>query len=119
MGTVGDYVATLDAPARSRLGRLHARAVELVPGVDEGTSYGMAALRHRGRPLIAVQATKAGYSAYPFSPAVVSAVVGRHPGLDATKGGIRFTESAPLPDEACDELVLGRRDEIDAALSRG
>jgi uncharacterized protein YdhG (YjbR/CyaY superfamily) len=118
MGAVEDYIASLDAPARSLLGRLHARARELVPSADEGTSYGMAALRYRGRPLIAVQATKAGYSAYPFSPAVVSVVVERHPGLDATKGGIRFSGARPLPDQAYDELVLGRRDEIDTALAR-
>lgn len=118
VGTVTEYLAGLDTPARSLLGRLRVRAMELVPSADEGMSYGMAALRYRGRPLIAVQATKAGYSAYPFSAVVVAAVVARHAGLDATKGGIRFTDERPLPADAYDALVLARRDEIDAALAR-
>lgn len=118
MATVTDYIATLEDPARSVLARLHARALELVPEADEGTSYGMAALRYRARPLIAAQVTKAGYSVYPFSPAVVTSVLDAHGGLDATKGGIRFSEEHPLPDAAYDALVSGRRDEIDLALGR-
>ncbi len=39
-------------------------------------------------------------------------------GLDSTKGGIRFTDDRPLPRKVYDALVLRRRDEIDAALSR-
>jgi len=41
-----------------------------------------------------------------------------HEGLDASKGGIRFTEDQPLPDAAFDALVTARRDEIDAAIAR-
>lgn len=116
MGTVTDYLAGLDEPGRTLLARLRERALAIVPRAVEGTSYGLAALRHRGRPLVAVQVTKAGYSVYPFSPAVVSSVLADHPGLDATKGGIRFTDERPLPDDAYDALVTGRRDEIDEAL---
>lgn len=116
MASVTEYIATLAEPARSLLDRLRQRALVLVPEADEGTSYGMAALRYRGRPLIAVQVTKAGYSVYPFSPPVVTSVLEAHPGLDATKGGIRFTNDRPLPDAAYDALVTGRRDEIDRAL---
>ena len=76
----------------------------------------MAALRYRGRPLISVVATKQGYSAFPFSPAVVANAIHGREGLDSTKGGIRFTGERPLPDEVFDALVLGRRDEIDVAL---
>lgn len=118
MGTVTDYVAGLDEPARTLLGRLHQRALAIVPDAEEGTSYGLAALRHRGRPLVAVQVTKAGYSAYPFSPAVVESVMAAIDGLEGTKGAIRFTDANPLPDAAYDALVTGRRDEIDAALAR-
>ncbi len=118
MGAVTDYLAGLDEPMRSRLEGYHRRARDLVPTAVEGTSYGIAALRYRGRPLIAVQVTRQGYSVYPFSPAVVTRVLEVHDGLDATKGGIRFTEDQPLPDAVYEALVTARRDEIDAALAR-
>jgi uncharacterized protein YdhG (YjbR/CyaY superfamily) len=53
-----DYIAGLDEPARSLLERYRARAVAVVPEAEEGTSYGMAVLRYRGRPLISVVSTK-------------------------------------------------------------
>lgn len=118
MGELTDYIASLAEPTRSLLDRYRARALALVPQAEEGTSYGMPALRYRGRPLIAIRVTKAGYSAYPFSADVVAAVLARFAGLDATKGGIRFTDRAPLPEEVYDALVEGRRQEIDTALSR-
>ncbi len=118
MGEVTDYIAGLDEPGRSVLERYRARAVAVVPEAEEGMSYGMAALRYRGRPLISVVSTKQGYSVFPFSPAVVESVVAEFGGFESTKGGIRFTDNRHLPDEAFDTLVARRRDEIDAALSK-
>jgi uncharacterized protein YdhG (YjbR/CyaY superfamily) len=89
----------------------------MVPEAEEGTSYAMPALRYRGRPLISVVSTKAGYSVFPFSPAVVGSVVAEIDGFDSTKGGIKFADRRLLPDEAFDALVARRRDEIDMALS--
>jgi uncharacterized protein YdhG (YjbR/CyaY superfamily) len=118
VGTVTQYLASLEEPARTLLGHYRARALALVPTADEGTSYGMAALRYRRRPLIAVQRIKIGYAVYPFSPEVVASVLPTIEGFASTKGGIRFTNDHPLPDAAYDALVTGRRDEIDAALAR-
>jgi uncharacterized protein YdhG (YjbR/CyaY superfamily) len=116
MGEVTDYIAGLDEPARTLLERYRARALALVGTADEGKSYGMAALRYRGRPLISVVATRRGYSVFPFSSEVVGHAIAGHEGLDTSKGGIRFTDGHPLPDEVFDALVLGRRDQIDDAL---
>lgn len=118
MGTVTEYIATLEEPSRSLLERYRSRAMTLVPTAEEGTSYGMAALRYRGRPLIAVNTGTLGHTAYPFSSEVVARVLATIDGFDGTKGGIRFTDERPLPDAALDALVTGRRDEIDEALAR-
>ena len=115
MGEVTDYLDTLIDPARSTLERLRQRTLALVPEAEEGTSYGMAALRYRGRPLISVVSTRAGYSVFPFSSAVVALVVATGPHFDSTKGGIRFTECAMIPDSSFDALVTARQAEIDAA----
>lgn len=118
MGNVTDYIAGLDEPARSVLERYRARAVAAVPEAEEGTSYGMAALRYRGRPLISVISTKQGYSVFPFSSAVVASVTAQFNGFESSKGGIKFTDKRYLPTEAFDALVAGRREEIDAALPK-
>ena len=117
MGEVTDYNTGLDEPARSVLERYRARAVAIVPDAEEGTSYGMAALRYRGRPLISVVSTKQGYSVFPFSAAVVESVAAELTGFPATKGGVKFTDQRLLPNKAFDALVVQRRDEIDAAQS--
>lgn len=118
MGEVTNYIAGLDEPARSMLEHYRARTVAVVSDAEEGTSYGMAALRHRGRPLISIVSTKQGYSVFPFSPTVVESVIAEFSGFESTKGGIKFTNAHRLPDAAFDALVLRRRDEIDAALAK-
>lgn len=119
MAEVTDYIASLEEPARSVVDGWRFRALELVPSADEGRSYGMPALRYRGRPLVSVIATKGGYSVFPFSADVVAGVVPRLDGFAATKGGIRFTDRQPLPADAFTDLVVRRRDEIDTALDGG
>ena len=118
VGEVTDYIAGLEEPARGVLERYRARAVAVVPEAEEGASYGMPALRYRGRPLVSVVTTKQGYSVFPFSPAVVESVVAEVDGLESTKGGIKFTDQRKLPAKAFDALVKRRRDEIDAALAK-
>jgi len=119
MAEVTDHVASLPDPERAVVAALLDRARALVPDAEEGTSYGMAAYRYRGRPLVAVAVGPRGCTAYPFSSDVTAAVLATLDGFDATKGGIRFTAGRPLPVEAFDALVTGRRAEIDAALDRG
>ena len=114
--SVTDAIAALAPPARDVLAGWHARALELEPSATEGSSYGMPALRYRGRPLIAVAVTAAGYSVYPFSPAVINASAHLLVGLKRSKGAVAFTDAHPLPREAFDALVLARRAEIDASL---
>jgi uncharacterized protein YdhG (YjbR/CyaY superfamily) len=113
---VTEAIGVLASPAREVLAALHSHALELEPTATESTSYGMPALRYRGRPLLAVAVTAAGYSVYPFSPAVIDAVAPLLGNLKRSKGAIAFTDAQPLPPAAYDALVLGRRAEIDASL---
>ncbi|MFV2142991.1 iron chaperone [Isoptericola sp. G70] len=117
MGEVSEYVESLDEPEASAVGRLLARAHEIVPEAEEGTSYGMPALRYRDSPLISVMRTKKHVSVYPFSPPVIEALVTDLDGFQVTKGSVGFRPDRPLPDEVVDRLVRLRRDEIDAMRS--
>ncbi|MFI6428046.1 iron chaperone [Promicromonospora sp. NPDC050880] len=112
------YIASLDGPARDAVEHVRARALELVPDAEEGTSYGMAALRYRGSPLISARATANHIGLYPFSPPAIEALAPDLAGFSTSKGTVRFTPDRPLPDDVLDRLVLFRRDEIDAMRSR-
>jgi uncharacterized protein YdhG (YjbR/CyaY superfamily) len=111
-----EYIHSLGEDDATIVGGWRLRAQELVPGVDEGMSYGMPALRYRGRPLISVTATKAGYSIFPFSAEVIASVLPTLDGFTSTKGGVKFTAAKPLPVAAFDAMVKQRQAEIDAAL---
>lgn len=118
MGDVADYVASLEGPERAAVARVIDRARRLVPDADEGLSYGMPALRHRGRPLVAVVARREHIALYPFSSAVIEALSGELTAFTPSKGTIRFRPDAPLPDDLVDRIVLARRDEIAVSLAR-
>jgi uncharacterized protein YdhG (YjbR/CyaY superfamily) len=118
MGELTDYLAGLDQPGRGILEAIRDRTVELVPDAEEGASYGMAALRYRGRPLLAVVQTKDHLSVFPFSPVVVEAVAPQLDGFSLSKGTIRFGVDQPLPAGVVDRIVELRQAEIDTALDR-
>jgi len=118
MGTVTEYLAGIDEPDRSTLARVVAVAREVVPGAEEGTSYGMPALLYRGKALLSAMASAKHLAVYPFSPAAVSAVEPRLDGWSHAKGTIRFAADHPLPDEVVRDLVARRVEEIDAQLDR-
>ena len=84
----------------------------VVPDADQGTSYGMAALRYRGKPLLGFRATARHLSVFPFSAEVVAAVAGHLEGYDLSKGTIRFTADRPLPDDVVRDVVRHRVAEI-------
>lgn len=113
------YIHGLDEDAGSLVMGYRLRAQEQIDGVEEGTSYGMPALRYRGRPLVSVVATKAGFSIFPFSADVVAAVLPDLPGFASTKGGIKFTREQQLPVREFDRMLALRKAEIDAALDKG
>jgi uncharacterized protein YdhG (YjbR/CyaY superfamily) len=114
MGAVDDYLLGLGAPERAAFERVLDVARELVPEAEQGTSYGMAALRYRGRPLLGIRAAEAHLSVFPFSPAVVDAVRDQLAGFQLSKGTIRCTVDAPLPDDVVRDILRLRMAEIDA-----
>ena len=113
MATMDEYLDGLPPDERDALERVRATVRAVVPDAEEGTSYGVPAYRHRGRPLLGFQATKTHLSLLPFSPASIDAVAARLDGFDRTKGSIRFTPGAPVPDDVVADLVRARVREIE------
>jgi uncharacterized protein YdhG (YjbR/CyaY superfamily) len=108
-----EYLDGLAPDERAALERVRATVRAVVPDAEEGTSYGVPAFRHRGRPLLGFQATRTHLSLLPFSPPAIEAVAARLVGFERTKGSVRFTPGAPVPDDVVADLVRARVREID------
>lgn len=114
MGTIGDYLAGLAPEQRDALQSVVDVAVRAAPDAEEGTSYGMPALKLGGRPLLGITAAAKHLSVFPFSPAVVEAVAADLEGFSLSKGTIRFTVDRPIPDTVVERIVDLRRAELEA-----
>jgi uncharacterized protein YdhG (YjbR/CyaY superfamily) len=109
---VDDYFANLDSDTRAVFARIRDIALQIVPDAEEGTSYGMAALLFRGKPLLGFRTAKSHLSIFPFSPQAVDAARDQLAGFVLSKGTVRFTAAVPPPDEAVRAMVRYRRGEI-------
>lgn len=112
MDAVEEYLSGLEQPARLALEQVRDVALEVVPEAEQGRSYGMAALRLRGKPLLGLLAAQHHLSVFPFSTEVVDAVRDRLQGYELSKGTIRFTADHPLPDDVLRDIVRLRAGEI-------
>jgi uncharacterized protein YdhG (YjbR/CyaY superfamily) len=112
MGTVDEYFAGLDPSRRAAFERVRRIAMEMVPDAEQGTSYGMAALRYHGKPLVCFLAAKGHLSVFPCSGKVVDAVSDQLEGYELSKGTIRFTAEHPLPETAVRNMIEYRLEEI-------
>lgn len=115
MGTIDDYLVSLDPADAAVIGRAYAVACEAVPEAEQGRGYGMPALTYHGKSLLSLMRAKNHIGVYPFSPAAIIAIVALLPGVDVAKGTIRFPPGEPLPDETIRALVLARRAQIDGS----
>jgi uncharacterized protein YdhG (YjbR/CyaY superfamily) len=112
MADVDDYFESLGATERAAFERIRALAEKQAPDAEQGTSYGMAALRLKGKPLLGFKAAKDHLAVFPFSPAAVDVVADRLAGFSLSKGTIRFTADTPLPEDVVRDLVRQRMGEI-------
>jgi uncharacterized protein YdhG (YjbR/CyaY superfamily) len=109
---VDDYFSSLDASARAAFEHIRDLVMEMAPEAEQGTSYGMAALRYNQKPLLAFRAARQHLSIFPFSSRVVDAVRDQLTAFELSKGTIRFTAASPLPDKVVRDIVKYRIQEI-------
>lgn len=112
MAAVDEYLATLDASTRAAFEHIRTLVLEIAPEAEQGTSYGMAALTYKQKPLIAFLAAKQHLSIFPFSSRVVDAVRDRLTAFELSKGTVRFTVAIRLPDDVVRDIVRLRMEEI-------
>ena len=106
--TIDEYLAQFGAEQRATLEKLRKTIRATVPKAEECISYGLAAFRLDGRPLVAFGASASHCAFYPMSSATVKAHKEDLTGYETSTGTIRFPAKKPLPAALVKKLVLAR-----------
>ena len=112
---VDEYLASVPEEQRAALQGLRAMIKAAAPDAVEGISYQVPMYKLRGKPLVSFGSAKNHCAFYVQSPAVMDARREALAGRDTSKGTIRFTPDAPLPDALVTALVQARMAETDGA----
>jgi uncharacterized protein YdhG (YjbR/CyaY superfamily) len=106
--TIDEYLARVDADQRRVLERLRTQIKAAAPKAEECISYGLAAFRLDGKPLVAFGAKPGHCAFYPMSGNTVAAFADALTAYETSKGTIRFQPSKPLPATLVKRLVKAR-----------
>jgi len=106
--TIDEYLAALSDDKRAALHRLRKIIRAAAPKAEECISYGIAAYRLNGMPLVGFGATGKHCAFYLMSASTVAAHQDELSGYDTSKGTIRFQADAPLPAALVRKLVKAR-----------
>src|SRR5436305_12954098 len=106
--TIDDYLAVLSDDQRAALEKIRKTIKSAAPKAEECISYGLAAFRLDGKPLVAFGATANHCSFYPMSSSTVAAHQDELKDYDTSKGTIRFAAEQPLPAALVRKLVKAR-----------
>jgi uncharacterized protein YdhG (YjbR/CyaY superfamily) len=106
--TIDEYLAAVSEDKRAALEALRKTIRAAAPRAEECISYGLAAFRLDGRPLVAFGATANHCAFYLMSSSTLEAYEDELKGCDTSKGTIRFQADKPLPVALVRKLVKAR-----------
>jgi len=105
---VDAYLAAVEEPKRSTLQELRRAILDVVPGADEGISYGVPAFRVQGTVVAGFAAFKNHLSYLPHSGSVFPVLRDEVAGYTTSSGALRFPVDSPLPRPLVARLVSVR-----------
>jgi uncharacterized protein YdhG (YjbR/CyaY superfamily) len=111
--TIDEYLAGVSNEQRAALERLRATIRGVAPGAEECISYGLAAFRLDGKPLVAFGATPRHCAFYPMDGQTVADFADELEGFETSKGTIRFQPDRPLPVALVKKIVKARIAQIE------
>ena len=106
--TIDEYLAAVSDDKRAALEKLRKTIKAAAPKAEECISYGLAAFRLDGKPLVAFGATASHCAFYPMSSSTVLAFKDELEDYETSKGTIRFPADKPLPVALVRKLVRAR-----------
>jgi uncharacterized protein YdhG (YjbR/CyaY superfamily) len=106
--SINEYLAAVSPDQRAALEKLRKTIGATAPKAEECISYGLAAFRLNGKPLVAFGATTSHCAFYPMSSSTVAAHADELKDFDTSKGTIRFQADKPLPVVLVRKLVKAR-----------
>jgi uncharacterized protein YdhG (YjbR/CyaY superfamily) len=112
--TIDEYLAGIRDEQRAALEKLRKTILAAAPQAEECISYGLAAFRLNGRPLVAMGAATNHCAFYPMSSNTVVDHQEELAKYKTSKGTIRFQPNKPLPAALVRKLVKARIAEIAA-----
>ena len=111
--TIDEYLAVVSADKRVALEKLRKTIKAIVPKAEECISYGLAAFRLDGKPLVGFAACANHCSFYPWSGSTVKDHKDELKDYVTTKGSIHFHADKPLPVALVRKLIRARIAEND------
>ncbi len=106
--THDQFLAALSADKRAALQKLRKAIRAAAPKAEECISYGLAAFRLDGKPLVAFGASANHCAFYPMSGTTIEAHKVELSRYETSKGTIRFQADKPLPIALVRRLVKAR-----------
>ena len=106
--TIDEYLESVRDDQRAALEQLRKTIKRAVPKAVECISYGLAAFRLEGKPLVAFGATASHCAFYLMSGSTVAAHEDLLKEYDTSKGTIRFQPDRPLSAALVRKLVKAR-----------
>lgn len=106
--TFDEYLAALNDDNRAALEKLRKTIKAAAPKSEECISYGLAAFRLNGKPLVALGATANHCAFYLMSNSTVKDHEDELKKYDTSPGTIRFPADKPLPNGLVRKLVKAR-----------
>ncbi len=106
--SIDEYLAGVNAEQRAALEKLRRTIRAVAPKAEEYISYGLAAFRLNGRPLVAFGASANHCAFYPMNSTTVEAFQEQLKSFETSKGTIRFAVDKPLPKSLVKKLVKAR-----------
>jgi uncharacterized protein YdhG (YjbR/CyaY superfamily) len=106
--TIDEYLAGLSPEDRAVLQKVRRAVHAAAPGAEECISYGMPAFRLNGKLIAGFKAAANHCSFHPMSSDTVATLKADLAGYETSKGTIKFSAHAGLPDTLVRKLVKVR-----------
>lgn len=111
MTEVETYLSQVNPDARAVLEHIRTLVKSIVPEAEETMSYGMPALKYKGKPLVYYAAFKDHLSLFPTSEPT-EMFKEQLKDFKTSKGTIQFTIEHQLPDQLIRDIVRYRLESI-------